>query len=92
MAKNTKTLGTSIELHATKEEKHLLTAAAAYERMDVASFIMRIVLLEAREIVDRAERIVLSERDTARVLRLLESPPKPTPALRAAARRSGRRS
>jgi len=35
----------------------------------------------------RADCIVLSERDTARVLKLLEKPPKPTPALRAAARR-----
>ncbi len=35
------------------------------------------------------ERIVLSKRDTERVLDLLENPPKPTPALLAAAR--GRR-
>lgn len=31
----------------------------------------------AREVVDRAERIRLSERDSARVLELLENPPKP---------------
>ena len=33
---------------------------------------------------DRAERIVLSERDSARVLDLLENPHEPTPALRGA--------
>jgi uncharacterized protein (DUF1778 family) len=77
-----------IELRATKEEKQLLTKAAAYERLDVTSFIMRSVLPAAREVVGRAERIVLSERDTARVLELLEHPPKPTRALLAAARRS----
>ena len=76
-----------IELRATKEEKRLLTTAAAYERLDVTSFIMRNVLATARDVVDRAERIVLSERDTERVLRLLENPPKPTTALLAAARR-----
>ena len=76
-----------IELRATKEEKRLLAAAAAHERLDVTSFIMRNVLPTARKVVDRAERIVLSERDTARVLRLLENPPKPTPSLVAAARR-----
>jgi uncharacterized protein (DUF1778 family) len=38
-----------------------------------------------------AGRIVLSERDTARVLRLLENPPKLTSALLAAARRRRRR-
>jgi uncharacterized protein (DUF1778 family) len=76
-----------IELRATKEEKRLLAMAAAYERLDVTSFIMRNVLPTAREVVDRAERIVLSERDTVRVLELLENPPKPTPALMSAARR-----
>jgi hypothetical protein len=34
-----------------------------------------------------AERIVLTERDTGRVLDLLENPPDPTNALLAAARR-----
>jgi uncharacterized protein (DUF1778 family) len=76
-----------IELRATKEEKRLLAAAAAYERLDVTSFIMRNVLPSARKVVDRAERIVLSERDTERILMLLESPPKPSSALLAAARR-----
>ncbi len=76
-----------IELRATKEEKRLLAAAAAHERLDVTSFIMRNVLPTAREVVDRAERIVLSERDTERVLKLLEKPPKPTRVLLAAARR-----
>jgi uncharacterized protein (DUF1778 family) len=79
-----------IELRATKEEKRLLAAAAAYERLDVTSFIMRNVLPVARDVIDRAERIVLSERDTTRVLELLENPPKPTPALLAAVRRRAR--
>ena len=76
-----------IELRATKEEKRLLAAAAAYERLDVTSFIMRNVLPSARKVVDRAERIVLSERDSKRILQLLENPPEPPPALLAAARR-----
>lgn len=76
-----------IELRATKEEKRLLAMAAAYERLDVTSFIMRAALPAARDVVDRAERIVLTERDSVRVLELLENPPKPTPALMAAARR-----
>jgi uncharacterized protein (DUF1778 family) len=80
-----------IELRATKEEKRLLATAAAYERLDVTSFIMRNVLPTARKVVDRAERIVLSERDSVRVLALLENPPKPTPALMAAARRRAAR-
>ena len=76
-----------IELRTTREEKRLLAAAAAYERLDVTSFIMRNALPAARSIVDHAERIVLSARDTPRILKLLEKPPKPTAALKAAARR-----
>ena len=91
MPATTATREDRIELRATKEEKRLLATAAAYERLDVTSFIMRNVLPTAREVVDRAERIVLSERDTVRVLELLENPPKPTPALMAAARRRAAR-
>lgn len=76
-----------IELRATKEEKRLLAAAAAREHLDFASFILRNALPAAREVMDRAERIALSSRDTVRVLELLENPPKPTAALMAAARR-----
>ena len=76
-----------IELRVTREEKCLLAAAAALERPDVTSFILRRALPATREVVDRSERIVLSERDAAQVLELPANPPKPTPALLAAARR-----
>ncbi|MGH9639873.1 MAG: DUF1778 domain-containing protein [Bryobacteraceae bacterium] len=87
MPATTTTREDRIELRATKDEKRLLAQAAAYERLDVTSFIMRNVLPAARDVVDRAERIVLSERDSVRVLKLLENPPKPAPALMTAARR-----
>lgn len=80
-----------IELRATKEEKRLLAAAALYERSDLTSFVMRNVLPAARAAVDRAERIVLSRRDTTRVLDLLENPPKPSGALEAVAKRRAAR-
>lgn len=80
-----------IELRATREEKRLLTAAAAHERLDLTSFIMRNALPAARKAVDRAERIVLSERDSERVLALLENPPEPPPALMEAAQRRSAR-
>lgn len=81
-----------IELRATRDEKRLLTQAAAHERLDVTSFVLRSALPAAREVVERAERIVLSDRDSARVLELLENPPAPTTALLAAARRRSGRS
>ncbi|MFO1060186.1 MAG: DUF1778 domain-containing protein [Dongiaceae bacterium] len=87
MARPAPTRDDRLELRTTKEEKRLLTAAAAYERLDVTAFVMRSALPAARDVVDRNERIALSERDTLRVLDLLENPPEPTAALRAAARR-----
>lgn len=87
MANRSATREERIELRATREEKRLLAAAASYERLDLTSFVMRNVLPAAKDVVVRAERIALSERDTVRVLELLENPPKPTPALLAAARR-----
>jgi uncharacterized protein (DUF1778 family) len=90
MATHTATRNDRIELRASAEEKRLLAAAAAHERLDVTSFIMRSVLPVARDVVDRAERIVLSQRDTRRVLKLLDDPPRPSKALLAAARRRAR--
>ena len=80
-----------IELRASREQKRLLAAAAAYERLDLTSFVMRTTLPAAEEIVARHERIALTERDTLQVLDLLDHPPAPPPALRAAARRRRKR-
>jgi len=80
-----------IELRASLEQKRLLTAAAAYEKLDLTTFVMRTTLPAAEEIVARNERIALTERDTARILELLEHPPTPPAALRAAAKRRRKR-
>ena len=78
-------------MRLSREETRVLAAAAAYERLDLTSLIMRSALPAAEAIVARHERITLSARDSARVLNLLEHPPKLAAALRAAARRrSGR--
>ena len=44
-----------------------------------------------REVVGRSEQIILSERDPARVLELLENPPEPSAALLVASRRRAAR-
>jgi uncharacterized protein (DUF1778 family) len=80
-----------IELRASREQKRILAAAAAYEHLDLTSFVMRTALPAAEEIVARHERIVLSARDSIRVLDLLENPPRPAGALLAAAKRRTRR-
>jgi len=85
------TRGDRIELRASREEKRILSAAAAYERLDLTSFVLRAALPAAEEIVARHQTISLSARDSFRVLDLLENPPKPAAALLAAARRRRRR-
>ena len=91
MPLSTATRDDRIELRASREEKRLLTAAAAYERLDLTTFVMRTALPAAEQIVARHERIRLTARDSVRVLDLLEHPPKPTVALRAAAKRRRQR-
>jgi uncharacterized protein (DUF1778 family) len=75
-----------IELRASPAEKALLLRAAAIERLDLTSFVMRAALPQAESVVASAETIKLSERDSLRVLELLEKPPAPTPQLVAAAK------
>ena len=80
-----------IELRASREQKRILSAAAAYERVDLTSFVMRTALPAAEKIIARYEVITLSARDSVRVLELLENPPKPAAALCAAAKRRRQR-
>jgi uncharacterized protein (DUF1778 family) len=75
-----------IELRIKPEEKALLSRAAALQRQDLTGFILRTVLPAAESIVEKSERLQLSERDSLRVLDLLEKPPKPPARLVRAAR------
>lgn len=52
----------------------------------ITDFVLRTVLDASREIIQRNERIVLSERDGLRVLEALENPPPPNEKLIAAAK------
>jgi len=76
-----------IELRVKPGEKTLLSRAAALQNEDLTGFILRTVLPAAQRVVDETERLELSERDSLRVLELLEKPPKPSAKLRAAARK-----
>lgn len=75
-----------IELRIKPEEKALLSRAAALQRQDLTGFILRTVLPAAESIIEKSERLQLSERDSLRVLDLLESTPKPPAKLVRAAK------
>jgi uncharacterized protein (DUF1778 family) len=58
-----------------REDKATLTRAAALKRLDLTGYILRSVLPRAQADISEAERLTLSERDSLRVLALLENPP-----------------
>jgi uncharacterized protein (DUF1778 family) len=64
-----------IELRVRPEDKATLIRAAALKRLDLAGYILGTVLPEARADISEAERLTLSERDSLRILDLLENPP-----------------
>lgn len=68
------------------EEKATLLRAAALENTDLTDFVLQNALRSAKAVIEQAEHIRLSARDSQRVLDLLENPPRPNAKLRAAAR------
>ena len=73
-----------IELRIDAGAKAKLARAAALEHIDLTAFILRAALPAADTVIEHAERIVLSERDSLKVLELLENPPPPNAKLRRA--------
>ena len=75
-----------MSLRIPPEEKTILLRAAALKRTDLTDFVRQHSLKAAREVIEEAERLELSERDSLRVLELLENPPKPNAKLLQAAK------
>jgi uncharacterized protein (DUF1778 family) len=73
-------------LRIPAEEKAILLRAAALRHTDLTDFVRQNSLKAARAVIQEAEHLELSDRDSARVLALLEKPPKPNAKLRAAAK------
>lgn len=73
-----------MNLRVRPEQKAALMRAAALRNTDLTDFVLQPALREAKSVIENAERIVLSERDSLMVLDLLENPPAPNARLRAA--------
>ncbi len=74
-----------VALRIHPDDKARLVRAAALEHTDLTEFVLRNVLRAADAVIEQAERVTLSERDSLRVLDLLENPPSPNARLIAAA-------
>jgi uncharacterized protein (DUF1778 family) len=83
---------TRMSLRIRAEEKALLLRAVALNHTDLTNFVLRHALRAAKAVIEEADHVRLSERDSLRVLDLLENPPAPNARLLAAARGSPKRS
>jgi len=75
-----------MSLRIRPEEKARLLRAVALEHTDLTDFVLRHALRAAEAVIEEADHLQLSERDSMRVLDLLENPPAPNKRLLAAAR------
>ena len=75
-----------MNLRVKPEVKARLVRASALRHTDLTEFVTRTALREADAVIEAAEHVKLSERDSLRVLELLENPPAPNEKLRMAAR------
>jgi len=75
-----------MNLRVRPEQKATLMRAAALRNTDLTDFVLQPALREAAAIIEAADHVKLSERDSLRVLELLENPPLANARLRAAAK------
>jgi uncharacterized protein (DUF1778 family) len=81
-----------LSLRIRADEKALLMRAVALTNTDLTDFVVRHALRAAKAVVEESDHLQLSERDSLRVLDLLENPPAPNAKLLAAARKLKKRS
>ena len=72
-------------LRIRAEEKAILLRAVALKHTDLTDFVIRHAVRAAKAVIEEADRVQLSKRDSLRVLALLENPPAPNARLLAAA-------
>jgi uncharacterized protein (DUF1778 family) len=75
-----------MSLRIRAEEKALLLRAVALNHTDLTDFVIRHAVSAAKAVIEQADHVQPSERDSLRVLHLLENPPEPNTKLLAAAR------
>ncbi len=81
-----------VSLRVRAAEKATLLRAVALKHTDLTEFVLQHALSAAKAVIEESERVRLSERDSLRVLALLENPPAPNARLLAAAKALPKRS
>jgi uncharacterized protein (DUF1778 family) len=75
-----------MNLRIQPAQKAMLMRAAALSNTDLTDFVVQAAVRDAKLVIAQAEQVKLSERDSLRVLDLLENPPMPNAKLLAAAK------
>jgi uncharacterized protein (DUF1778 family) len=75
-----------MSLRIRAEEKALLMRAVALKNTDLTDFVLHHALDAAKAVIEQADHVRLSAKDSLRILNLLENPPAPNAKLLAAAR------
>lgn len=76
-----------INLRATSELKRLIATAATLSHVSVTDFILATARKAAERVIAESETIVLNNEERDRFLYLLDNPPPPNEALKAAMRK-----
>lgn len=75
-----------MSLRIPADEKAVLMRAAALKSTHLTDFVRQHSLKAAMDVIQEAEHVKLTARDSLRVLHLLENPPAPNAKLLAAAK------
>ena len=89
MATNTQSREQRIEIRIRPKDKAVLEKAASTFGLSLSAFMLSNSLKAAQEGASAQNRITLSEKEWNHFMQVMENPPRPNKALRAAARRHG---
>jgi uncharacterized protein (DUF1778 family) len=84
MARNVVETNQRLQIRMSPAKKARIARAAAIQQVDLTQFVTESALREADAVIEREERIIVSERDFIRILELLENPPQANERLKAA--------
>lgn len=69
-------------IRTTQAQKQALARAARARHQHTTEFVLQVSLKAAEEVIAEEEKILLSERDFARFVEIIENPKPPTDSLR----------
>lgn len=75
-----------MNLRINPKQMAMLVRAAALTNTDLTDFVVQNAVREAEVVIQQSEQVLLSARDSLRVLAILENPPKPNVKLLRAAK------